>query len=69
MAELDRGEDEARAEDGALSFSLSPVKLVKSQTGCLTITLRYPVKKFYRFRTNGISLQAAGGDRVIDQRC
>eukprot|EP01050_Picozoa_sp_SAG11_P012498 SAG11_NODE_1391_length_5051_cov_4.319063_2_plen_46_part_00 len=28
MAELDRGEVEAGAEDGALSFSLSSVKLV-----------------------------------------
>eukprot|EP01050_Picozoa_sp_SAG11_P014181 SAG11_NODE_1719_length_4381_cov_8.257823_3_plen_90_part_00 len=41
VAELDRGEDEAGAEDGALSFSLSSIRLVKSQTGCLTITLRY----------------------------
>ena len=41
MAELDRGEVEAGVEDGALSFSLSSVKLVKSQTGCSTMTLRY----------------------------
>eukprot|EP01050_Picozoa_sp_SAG11_P007759 SAG11_NODE_657_length_7898_cov_13.699320_8_plen_135_part_00 len=41
VAVLDRGEAAVGADVGALSSPFSSIKLVKSQTGCLTITLRY----------------------------